>query len=278
MSRKLLAILPLILAADAARAGFGTFANGKVITNLAAGTQTSDEQGGTSQSSAAIDILADETFSFSGVSGHGISHLKVLTEMGRIHAFGEGFATSTRIVGHDGGYTRFSANDNHPGYEVGSWYDLIHVTSPTLAAGTPVRLQLTSTLEGTKSAFAPYPNNGTHAYLRTAFGSEFSLIVMQDGILSSSKDIFVDTYVGDMLNLGSSMEIQGETSITDSGPSTCRVDAFNTGLVTLASLTPGATFTSDSGYAYGAAPVPEPATFAALALGAAALLRRRRRA
>ncbi len=278
MRKEILVIAALAFGSGAAHAGYGVLANGKVLTNLAAGTQTSDAQGGASLSVASIDVLADEVFNLGGgISGHGTSRLRVTTEVGRIHAMGEGFATSTRIVGYDGGYTRFAAKDDFTGASVGSWYDVIHVTHPTLPTGSPVKYRATATLEGTKSAFAPFPNNGTHVYLRMGAAQYSALVVMQDGVFSASRDVVIDTFVGDVFTLGSSLEVQGETSLTNGGPSTCRVDAWNTGLVTLDSLTPGASFVSDSGYRYAASPVPEPGAMAALGLGVAALVGRRRR-
>ena len=72
-----------------------------------------------------------------------------------------------------------------------------------------------------------------------------------------------------------SIKIGASIETPASGTHRQTLDASETGLVVVNVLTPGVTFTSDSGYAY-AAPVPEPASPWLMAGGLAALAGRRR--
>lgn len=123
----------------------------------------------------------------------------------------------------------------------------------------------------------PYVSNKTRASLATYFGSDSMTLALSGGSNVLTMDTVVAAYVGDDVHMSSRLDILAQTSYALSRASHANVDAWNTGIFSLESLTPSVTYTTDSGYMYRPQAVPEPATMAALGLGVVAMIRRRKR-
>lgn len=178
-----------------------------------------------------------------------------------------------------------------------AWSDLFTIQSATLAAGTPVQLQLTVQLDISMSAVDPDGAGGSaSAAARSAAAFHFGgwdapwitgldlgagtghASSVLNGIFSSST--FVNTAVGQTLHLVGDMTLaysqrnstaaRGWFSGKSEGTASFYVDV----------LTPGAGYSTASNFSY-AAPVPEPAHWMLLSGGlwvVGALARRRVRA
>lgn len=177
-----------------------------------------------------------------------------------------------------------------------AWSDLFTIQSATLAAGTPVQLQLTVRLDVSMSALDPDGAAGdAAANARTAAAFHFggwdapwitgldlhagsgTASSVVDGVYSNST--FVNAAVGQTLHLVGDLTVayNQRNSGGARGWFSGQSDATATFFVDV--LTPGAAYSTASNVSY-AAPVPEPAHWALLSGGllvVAMLARRRRR-
>jgi hypothetical protein len=168
--------------------------------------------------------------------------------------------------------------------------DAIHFSSSTLVTGTPISFTLTEFLDSTISATAAGTCNKPVGLGYAPAASASIAFFLGDGSflmnglnhdscgLGSDQMSLSGTFqstVGGTFGFRGTFALSSSagasnapTGTTVNGQTT--VDASNTGFMTLQVLTPGVTFTSDSGAAYaGVSAVPEPATGWLFVLGAA---------
>jgi len=177
------------------------------------------------------------------------------------------------------------------------WGDQITFNAPGMALGTPISVLFALSLDGSISILGDtYPTNAQDpnmavfsGFLNTPFGTLQGAggvspgrqpygrgLGFPNGIQSLTATVLSgQTY---RLSGGLSMAAVAASAYYAAGV-TSGVDASNTALVGITVLTPGATFTSASGYGYllPQTTTPEPAPLALLALGGALLLAARRR-
>jgi len=176
--------------------------------------------------------------------------------------------------------------------------DTITITSATLAAGTPVMLRSTLTVHkgisgglGTNddiSAYLIVGHQGIGAmanpdpFAPNASAFSFFQEFLVDGIDSTTDypTALISTFVGDHLTfdlngvIHAQVRQQGLNSVNSE--QTAEVDLGNTIFLNFDAVTPGASFTSQSGTVY-VTPVPEPASAGVLLASVAVLIARRRR-
>ncbi|HUO07718.1 MAG TPA: hypothetical protein VM008_05430 [Phycisphaerae bacterium] len=177
------------------------------------------------------------------------------------------------------------------GSATASMLDTITITSPTLPAGTPVDFHVSTTLHVNITSPA-YGNADAstsvlfykpgYSYTDDTGNSYFGFIDRHFLGTNLSQDVeqtsdILHTFVGDSFTV----ELDGSASATGDADASrpsgyALADAGNTAFFNLDPLTPGATYTTDSGLSY-LSPAPEPASLATLALAALPLLRRTRR-
>lgn len=163
------------------------------------------------------------------------------------------------------------------------FFDILHVTSTSLAAGTPVRLTLTQSVSGIFDGQGAYrgtvyssfsADNSTSHYSKWNY-TYLSSNETPSGTLEASP-IYVNTFVGASFGLSGFLEIAVQTGHGWYNGGSLTVDYGHTANYYASSNLAGVSLTGDSGHNY-AQPVPEPATCAALGAGALAFVRRRRR-
>lgn len=225
--------------------------------------------------SSFLSASADATASGGGT---GIGHAQGDISFGVIHGLVSGAATY-------GSALPFVVNSSSGfGTLTGIYQDTITIKSATLQFGTPVALQQTLHGHGIldRSGFysgVSYLALGGGFGVTSNFGIYQSLnqndvathIVVQQDLTRT-----VMVHVGDVLPVFGELDLIAVSSGAPTQPfSGASLDAMNTMGQKLSITTPGAYFTSASGAHYAA--VPEPASIAALAVGAIGLLRRRKR-
>jgi len=172
----------------------------------------------------------------------------------------------------------FYANASHgQATAMASFVDEITLTSGSLPKGTLVTYTMTLSLHanflfqnptdyGTASAFAM---NNSMGIVRSGKVGEVSQIVSY----RSGK-------VGDKITIDGQLSASAYSGAAFSYPNStvqgsATVDAANTSSLFITMTTPGSGFSSLSGSSYQPAAVPEPASFAALAVGLVGVLRKR---
>ncbi len=169
-------------------------------------------------------------------------------------------------------------------HAVSQFADVIHVTSSTLAPGTPVDLQLHIGIDYTISSDDPrstptksvstewHVNGGLGAPDGTSFNFSDTWGSVPTG--PNTLNIVLHSEVGDTINVtgGLTLDSQDQGPYGGQGITNTDVDASNTAAMTLVPITIGASISADSDVSY----VPEPAALA-LAAPMALLIRRRRK-
>ncbi len=201
--------------------------------------------------------------------------------VGHLHARAR--ATADLISGLIGSDPTVAATANATAQA--SWYDALHIISSTLNPGTPVQLHGILRLDGYLSITNPSGTSdlsltatsdnaqGTFGILwqSNQYGSDSASCAATNfgGALPCMQEYTIYTVVGDTITLrgvltASAFANAGRNVIyyPDSNPhgpfpgSRAAADFYNTGFITLESLTAGATFTTDSGASYSIVPVP----------------------
>jgi hypothetical protein len=169
-------------------------------------------------------------------------------------------------------------------------FDVLHFASGTLAPGTVFSFQISEILDSTITGACDASSEGPSAFAAyTVFGVSLPGLYHSscgDGSAHMSASTTFSSTVGGTVGLqtnfqmrsvsGFGSNLQGFSSFS----SAHSVDASNTGAVYITILTPGVTFTSDSGASYQAAPEPGSVVLlggGCLILAAGAVRRRRGR-
>ncbi len=154
----------------------------------------------------------------------------------------------------------------------GGFTDTLHLTSATLADGTPVDLQVSMALTHSDSSSEPYS-----LYLKGGYLSSFIVgaLGLSDDGAGPGPDVdvgVVHTFVGQTINLSGAMLLGTYAEFLDQDARTIQWQATTRYFVD--SLTGGVSISSDSGHDYATSavsPVPEPQEWALLLAGAAAI-------
>jgi len=160
-----------------------------------------------------------------------------------------------------------------------SFADVVHVTSGTLDAGTPVRLRLTGQLHGSQTP-PSYDMETTFVHAAYHAGDQQIALSLDEPAVTSASVEFRTT-IGATLDVTGLLQAEAgataQAGVTPSNPYLFNDsgDAANTASLFLDPVTAGVTLVSDSGTSY-ATPVPEPATLTVIAVGAVLLTRARR--
>jgi hypothetical protein len=192
---------------------------------------------------------------------------------GIFHAFGATTATYTaNLIGGFGLFpTGVAGGQNLLQLTA---FDTVHFGSATLSPGTAISLQLTEILDSTITGpcEANAPASAQFNVLSHFMPVLFHTNCGNGSDHMSSTTVFAST-VGGSIGIDYDFRITSTAGVAccASGPGIASdahtVDASNTGAFFITVLTPGVTLTSDSGYNYQAANVPEPATLALLCAG-----------
>jgi hypothetical protein len=216
------------------------------------------------------------------------SYLSASVSPASFHAYA---ATAASISNYNGGVRPGAISRGYADLYMDA-FDLLSFSSLTLPEGTDVAFELTAELESTlDTSFAPgnCPSleNATYGYLNV----NWSLILRHDSCGGGSSlmtaSTILHTTVGGDFGLATIFRVQADSVAAgeyyrlqglSGGSEHAIVDASHTGSLFVKVLTPGVTFTSDSGATYARSAVPEqPSTLLLLApaFGVVALLRRR---
>lgn len=153
--------------------------------------------------------------------------------------------------------------------------DELMATSPTGSTLLRFLMPTSGTLEAGSAyaiGFATLDVSTTSDSLHLGYRVEMLRGVFQTVENTLVGEITVPNGVG--LSLRANSLAYGRVNVNEASYLNAGADFSSTSNVYIEVLTPGASFTTESGHTY--APVPEPASLAALATGAGCLLRRRR--
>jgi hypothetical protein len=157
--------------------------------------------------------------------------------------------------------------------------DVLHFTSDVLAPGTSISYEITEVLDSTvvgacgsaqePAAWVSFTAQALPILYHTTCGNGADHM-SASAIRSSTVGASIAFESGFQLSSGwgyGSGNVQGVASASDAHS----VDASNTGAVYITVLTPGVTFSADSGATYQPAAVPEPGALSLWAVGSAVL-------
>jgi len=200
------------------------------------------------------------------------THLFVSVSPGSFHAVGETAASLQMSLVH--GLPQVIAFGNVE-LNVDS-VDRIPFRSATLAAGTPVSYEITGVLDSTLTGNCDASSgSGPAAWVALAIAGVAQPGDLYHSTCGDGSDHMVITKtltssVGANLELQFNFQMRSTSGIGTAAAfatSAHTVNAANSGMVYINVLTPGVTFTSDSGYSYAPTTVPEPASGAMLGAG-----------
>jgi hypothetical protein len=246
---------------------------------------------------------ADSSASFTSSAGGGTLHANAVSHA-NINNFTQTY-TFVNIIGQT-----IAITHNNPYYAAGNsqgtaeFHDVLHITSPTLPANAPVVIKVHFVLDSNLSPTLVLPPGET-AYSSASATGQLSAgstrPLGHDGLSGSvglsgtndgadpiiNSEALLGTFVGDSIDLAGFLQVDATAFCTvDQDPYTFALygatssDAFANAANTMHSyvevITPGVSFTSESGATY-VADVPEPASLAVLALAAPLVLLRRHR-
>ncbi len=201
---------------------------------------------------------------FGGQTGYGTAYGYI--GFGEIQGYSYSQATGDYLIGGD---------SEGIGHFEGVWRDTLTVTSSSLPIGTPVSLLLTMSLDATLAASQRGGDFDAAATFELG-NSHLSIVANHAGTFHQVQTLVFSTRVGAVLSpVGELQALGGETD----SPGTSEyklVDASHTALFYIDVLTPGATYTTASGYTYFSS-TPEAPTLVLLGsglIGVACQLRR----
>lgn len=169
------------------------------------------------------------------------------------------------------------------------WSDVLTVTSPTLAFGTPVDFTLTGSVDAVMTSLGIASNTlaytvnysggglGAGGSLQHVFnnGIMHGIVAYSDnlcsGACSASSSMVIPVLVGSTLNIQGRLDLGSVAYIPTSS---AQIDAAHTARLFIDSLTSGASYFTDSGVTYFSpvATVPEPSTILLLGAGLVGLM------
>jgi hypothetical protein len=183
--------------------------------------------------------------------------------------FGQMSLSSTAVIAGPGSAKATTAPPSGPdeGFNV-KFKDQIEFWTPSITFGQLVSYRISVKMSSALAGFDGFGQNGAQGSVMLSGFSGLSVYNIE-----GLGEVGMDSAVVEIAN-GDSLSLMGmlghNLDVTSQGTHTI----YSTMGVTIEALTPGAKYMSCSGYNY--APVPEPASMAALGLGLAAIARRRR--
>ncbi|RYG23431.1 PEP-CTERM sorting domain-containing protein [bacterium] len=261
----------VLAASGAAQAGYGVSA---YVASLGGGTWKTDYSGDLqNKPSASAHALIDGPFS------------------GSAYSLGEGWATATPGTLHAkarGASTTNASNASSVGNSeaTASFTDTITVASGSLAVGTPVTLTFSQGVSGLISGtdayranvYSTFRLNGNAAYQSEYFKWEYTYRFSNEAPSGTTDGgpIVLNTSVGSTVSIMGYLKVGAYTGNGWYSGGSLTVDYGHTAHYYAKSDVEGVSLLGESGHDY-AAPVPEPASLAAVVLGGLGLVARRRR-
>lgn len=185
------------------------------------------------------------------------SSITVSTGYGNMSISGNATVTNSESQG------AFAGADNGGG-PIAMYRDVLHVTSSTLAAGTPVDIGFTETFTATSSSVDPYnfgpPSFTDFLWIQDIYGQQWQPTLAATG---SASDLF-QARVGDTISLLGQLHVSATAWAGFTGNTTASYSFSISGPLTISSVTPGADIHSESGATYSPSSVPESASTLAL--------------